>query len=1113
MESLGKAGAAPFTAPLSPETPAPVVGDAGSKPPSGDSFQLQGAGKVEDKPLESSILTGTIRTKFPVNDLGSIDTHGRWAAGFVLDGGSVRLMWLTARRVNDAANKQGFEISFFLQGPAIATMKARMEKAGAQKTSFPFYAAELAPGAADGKSTLLRNGPSWTPGQAQALMVDVADKYTVHFADTQPEALKGAVRIRTYGDDAASSASLAQVIDKLGLQHVFAPSSKNALERFKLTRLLWATKPEALESVTWSSYAEVDNQALEHKLDELGLAPDHPAWKALSAIDLEDPKVQKRYRLARLLWDRQPKAFFDWIKAEQAAIHGVLPTLASGPETQLHQALAAAGLKPDSPEYQAALAAKKPTAAQVKKLFDLAFLVKSSAPLASSIIQRSLDEVSAAKLKGIVKNAGIDLSADRLDKLELREVYPGYFTAYDPTMPERLKEKGARYLYSTLDNPERVFEVLSAGQKASLTRFQEGRLVQGKSSAADFGTGGAFAVFSRLVTASAIDGAKKGTSGGGYGYASTFNNWGGSRPYKVILNRSILGRLDWYGYNGDNYGRSTNLKSANHAEAIVETINKSYSSSNELMFGVGNDPQFIDFVVCENEGQRAALTKYLEEHGLTSFRGKPLSELIRVETKFFEHPDDLTLEAAIHDAAAALPLKAAEDAVRALAGPYANEHAPAVTQKSAEAIAEETFPEVLKTLVQSSTSHLVHQETTKQVQAALAALSLTNVEAEATKAAEAVGHSTALEAPATLVSNSLWSIANQLQAPALAKALELMKLEGPAIAHQAAEEAKLAQPADAMPEVIKQAMINAAHQAVSAATKAKAGQDIKTSLLEQAQALAEKTLASNAQSQARQLLQGPMLEAGAVAGRAQAEAEGAIAPLIATITSEVPAKVGGEAAKKVAASLYTSLRTRVQQGTKARAEAAMSAEIGPQTAEAARAAGKAELEALLKTTVESWASKHPDQHFDPQDPALVAAALRRADDVAKWFAGAEIGQAIDKVLQPSVDAAAKAKAEADHSESIQATLSQIVLSSAETQILQQLRAKLNTALSKLVTDRAAARAQEWSSALAPGAATQALEQAGTNLASNYQLSQTARQVAEAEVKAMLAAPPPAPAAG
>lgn len=1108
MESLGKAGAAPFTAPLTAETPAPVVGEAAPQPAAADTFALQGVSKVEDKPLEASILTGTIRTKFPVNDLGSIDTHGRWAAGFVLDGGSVRLMWLTARRVNDASNKQGFEISFFLQGPAIATMKARMEKAGAQKASFPFYAAELAPGSADGKSTLLRNGPSWTPGQSQALMVDVADKYTVHFADTQPEALKGAVRIRTYGDDATSNAALSEVIDKLGLQHVFAPSSKNALERFKLTRLLWATKPEALESVTWSSYAEVDPQALDHQLDELGLAPDHPAWKALGSIDLEDAKVQKRYRLARLLWDRQPKAFFDWIKAEPAAVHGVLPTVSSGPETQLHQALANAGIKPDAPEYQAALEAKKPTAAQVKKLFDLAFLVKSSAPLASPLIQRSLDEVSAAKLKGIVKNAGIDLSADRLDKLELREVYPGYFTAYDPTMPERLKDKGARYLYSTLDNPERVFEVLTAGQKASLTRFQEGRLVQGKSSSADFGTGGAFAVFSRLVTASAIDGAKKG-SGGAYSYASTFNNWGGSRPYKVILNRSILGRLDWYGYNGDNYGRSTNLKSTNHAEAIVETINKSYSSSNELMFGVGNDPHFIDFVVCENEGQKTALTKYLEEHGITSFRGKSLGELIRVETKFFEHPDDLTLEAAIHDAAAALPLKAAEEAVRGLAGPYATEHAPAMTQKAAEAIAAESFPEVLKSLVQSSTSYLAAQEITKHVQAALGALSLTNIEAEATKAAEAMGHSTALEAPATLVPNSLWTIANQLQAPALAKANELIKLEGPAIAHQAAEQAKLAQPTDATPQAIQQAMVNAAQQAVNAHFKEKLGGALNASLLDQAKATAEKILVANAQSQARQLLQGPMLEAGAAAGRAQADAEGAIAPLLSTLTTEVPAKVGPEATKKVGASLYNTLRSRVQQGTKARAEAAMNAEIAPQTVEAARAAGKGELEALVKTTVESWASKHPDQHFDPQDPAFLAVALGRADDVAKWFAGAEIGQAIDKVLPATVEGAAKAKAEEDHSATIQAAISEIVASTAETQILQQLRGKLNTALSKLVGEQATARGLEWSAALAPDAAAQALVQTANNLSNNYQLNQTARQVADAEVKAMLAAPPAA----
>ena len=126
-------------------------------------------------------------------------------------------------------------------------------------------------------------------------------------------------------------------------------------------------------------------------------------------------------------------------------------------------------------------------AAKLTERFGTLGMVASDLPpaIAEELLRRSMDAVPASKLEEIIATAGIDVSNDRLAKLEYREAYPGYFTAYDPTMVEKLHDKGARYLYSTLDNPERVFEVLTGGQKSSFTRFSEGQLVQGKSSSAD----------------------------------------------------------------------------------------------------------------------------------------------------------------------------------------------------------------------------------------------------------------------------------------------------------------------------------------------------------------------------------------------------------------------------------------------------------------------------------------------------------------------------------------------------------------------------------------------------------------------------------------------------
>ena len=148
-------------------------------------------------------------------------------------------------------------------------------------------------------------------------------------------------------------------------------------------------------------------------------------------------------------------------------------------------------------------------------------------------------------LRQALKDAGIDPTSDQVKNLGFQEVYPGYFTVVDPELPKLCAEAGARYLYSTLDTPERIWQALTGGQKSSLTRFSEGMLVQGKSTASDFDTGGASSVFARLVTASAIDkGQKEKKSGQSHGNHK-FQDWGGSRPFKLILNRRVLARTDW----------------------------------------------------------------------------------------------------------------------------------------------------------------------------------------------------------------------------------------------------------------------------------------------------------------------------------------------------------------------------------------------------------------------------------------------------------------------------------------------------------------------------------------------------------------------------------------
>jgi hypothetical protein len=1104
MSFVPKAGSSPVPAP-SAEAPVGPAATAVKKATGAadlDSYASVSGAKAPE-PAAPAVLTGGIRTQLPV-DLGTIETHGRWATGFALDGGSVRLMWVNARRVNDPSNKRGFELSFFLQGPAIGKLRDRMQQKGAQSSPFPFYAGELAEGAAHGKSTLMRSGQSWSP-QGQSLFIHLEDKYTVHLVDHQPEALKGAVRIRVYGDDAASNASLSEVVSKLGLQHIFAPPTGTTLERFKLTRFLWAHQPEKLESALWAGFSELDAAALGKKLEELDLGADHPSWKALDQIDLEDEKLKKRLKLGLLLWSKSPKGFADWAKSDSYSVNGLFPNTYGGSEYNLTTALATAGVAQDSPEFKAALEAPTPSAEVARKFFEVGLLLKNRPAAAEQLLLRSIDEVPVAKLRAIAESSGIDLSGDRLEKLEYREVYPGYFTAYDPSLPDRLKEKGARYLYSTLDNPERVFDVITGGQKASFTRFQEGKLVQGKSSSADFGTGGAFSVFTRLVTESAIEQAKKQKQGGssyGYGYNTSFNNWGGSRPYKAILNRKILGRLDWYGYNGDNYGRSTGLKAANHGEAIIETINKSYSGSNEIMFAVGNATSFIDFIVCENEQQKSSLLSYLKERGIDSVNGKPIAQLVRIETSFFEHPDDLTVEAALKEALQSMQLQSAELATRSVAGPFAKQNAQAKTKAAAEQVAGEVLPEVVKGIVRSTAQWEANNQAAQIVPNALSQIPIDQIEAAALEAAKSTAANASLEPPANLSSNARWTVQNQLQYVAQNKGAEAVNAKAPEIAKAAAEAAKAAQPAGADPTVVSSAVRNAVYNAIMSQGKEIAALAVKAQLAEEALKAAEQAIRSSAQSSARWAMQAPVTDAALSAAKAKAESIGAASSIIQKVRETASEGIRAKCDGSVKSQLTNNLKSRLYQMTKPRAEQLMGEALGDAASKAAREAAKAEIDQTIQNVIQKFNAEHPDKKVDPSGPEvakLKELGDRRADEVAKWFSGAEIGTSIDPILSQIVEGTASEKASGDQGAIISEIVDELVVGSAEAQLQNQLRSKVSAHVSKILDDVAKERSEAWVKSAAPGLAKEVLENVANQL-STYTWSNLAHQLANEHSK-------------
>lgn len=603
------------------------------------------------KAKEGQPAVGGIASSLPREDLAQVATHGRQGAGFRLDGGSVRGLWVSMRRVAEQGGKKGFELFMFASGALGKALAQRFETLGAKKKEFVFHRANVVAGA-PGADVLSRTKESWSPG-AQAQVLEEKGKWRAEFVGAGPRALQAALRLRVYGGDAEASVAFQAAEKKLGLTGALAPTTPQSIRREQLLRLLWQEDPQAEKALRRRPFAEVDDAELEAAATLVGLDEEAHEAKvaAVDAADLSKPAVRDRVRLAAELLERDPERFVSWLKDSYNATSVLAPKDGYG-DWYFTSALSDAGLEEGSAAYKAALKKKRPEE-ELRRVLQFGLVAHADAHVARSLLERDGTAIDVAALEKALVAAGVPKTSERLDKLEMREVYPGYFTTVDPTASERYFKAGARYLYSTYDDPERVLSALLGGQKASLTRFLEGILVQGKSSSSDFGTGGAIAVFTRLVTKSAITEAKKekkndDEDGSSYSWGAgehQFQNWGGSRPYKLVLNRRVLERTDWWGYNSDEYGSTEKIQRENTGERIIKEIDGAYSSSNELMFPVGNDPAYVDFVVCETEEQKKKLLALLEKQGWSSFNGRPLSEFVRVETYFFEHPDDVKAKA------------------------------------------------------------------------------------------------------------------------------------------------------------------------------------------------------------------------------------------------------------------------------------------------------------------------------------------------------------------------------------------------------------------------------------------------------------------------------------
>lgn len=537
---------------------------------------------------------GRVWTAFPLHDLGLIQGKGRLGQPFQLDSGSLRGMAMTVRRVVDALGRRAFDIDFEARAGSLEALRRKLLEKGAVEVPCAFPRTQLDPSGA----LVETQESSVLPGQALELVRD--GRWRVRFVPFAPEALRGAVQLRVYGEDDAATRALRELITTLDLQAMFASPSPSAKRRWKLLRALWAARPHHLPP---RRTPEQLRRAIDAALARLGITTEpeaqSPEDAALSALAFEHSpawliqSIGRGHKIER------------YVMADQLAL-----------STEGVDRALAAGVAP----------------ARAEALARFAVLAKRAPGTARALVSRDVEALSPALLEAALTQSGLADDAGRVPGLSVEEVYPGYFTVYDPELAAEAEAAGAAYLYSTVGSVDRVYQILSEGQKSSLVRYREGLLISGLSSVEDFASGGARSVFSRLVTRAAIEQAET--------KPIAFNDWDGTRPYKVLLDRAVLGRTDWYGFVGDAYGDPRRIQPHSRGEAAVRRISQACDQDNEVMFPYGNAPRFIRGVVCQTEEQRQELIQFLRAQGLDQIGEHPLEEAIFASTKLFPLPED-----------------------------------------------------------------------------------------------------------------------------------------------------------------------------------------------------------------------------------------------------------------------------------------------------------------------------------------------------------------------------------------------------------------------------------------------------------------------------------------
>ncbi len=221
------------------------------------------------------------------------------------------------------------------------------------------------------------------------------------------------------------------------------------------------------------------------------------------------------------------------------------------------------------------------------------------------------------------------IKQEALNDIKLKKITPGHYAYVWEGRAKHYKNIGADHVFVGVKRDGRDL-LINLGKKQEALKCSSIRhkigIGGGASVDADMERGGGDSVFGRIVTKRAIKDKME--------YSNAFK--GG--VYEIIYSPKVLERLDWYAYDGDNFGSTLPhaWNSRPGAEDFIRKMNSSYSSSNEIMFRSALSAEDAVGIVCEDDQLRRNLIDNFKANGVTKINGKSISAFVTVSSQMKE---------------------------------------------------------------------------------------------------------------------------------------------------------------------------------------------------------------------------------------------------------------------------------------------------------------------------------------------------------------------------------------------------------------------------------------------------------------------------------------------